>query len=340
MTHIPIHRFGSQAVPRGAGNVNHVEPLAEVPMSELRKILSSADAGCVVFAEADLLPDEAISARAITEFLNSSALLGVLAGPAETDVAFAWSNLPIGIAALLPRPVRRSVFFLRRELADAPDTDQAASLHDLLIRLTVSPDRKVHVVTRNQIVAEPLPLANAVLPALVPERPEPSPVSIAGHLRQFPVADCLPAKASPVDIQAVLAGLWQMRDFLDESHQCSQSIEGRGADSCGDYWHAIMHRREPDWSNSKYWFRHVGSHPVFIPLSDAVSQLLSEDLPASPAAQLRRVIAGGNWDPFAFVDLCQQAAQSKDPALTRCAERLQWAEMLLLLAHTIRCVSS
>jgi hypothetical protein len=170
-------------------------------------------------------------------------------------------------------------------------------------------------------------------------RPDRLPAGIAGHLRQFPVAGCLPANASHIETQAVLAGLWQMQDFLDESHQCSQSIEGRGADSCGDYWHAIMHRREPDWNNSKYWFRHVGSHPVFVPLGDVVTQLLTEDLPSSQAMPLRRVIADGSWDPFAFVDLCRQATQSGDPVLTRCAERLQWAEMLLLLAHTIRCAS-
>lgn len=339
MTHIPIHRFGSQAAARGVRHVNHAEPLAEVPMSELRKILSSADAGCVVFTEADLLPYEAIPARATTEFLNSSALLGVLAGPDETDVAFAWSNLPIGIAALLSRPVRRSAFFLRRELADAPQASPAASLHDLLIRLSASPDRIVHVLTQDCDVAKPLPPVNAILPALVPERPGQSLAGIAGHLRQFEVSGCLSANASHIETQAVLAGLWQMQDFLDESHQCSQSIEGRGADSCGDYWHAIMHRREPDWNNSKYWFRHVGSHPVFILLSDVVTQLLTEDLPSSQAVSLHRVIADGSWDPFAFVDLCRQATQSRDPVLTRCAERLQWAEMLLLLAHTIRCAS-
>src|SRR6185295_3279275 len=46
------------------------------------------------------------------------------------------------------------------------------------------------------------------------------------------------------------AGLWLLQDFLDESHAISQDIDTRE----GSFWHAIMHRREPDASNSKYWW--------------------------------------------------------------------------------------
>jgi hypothetical protein len=28
------------------------------------------------------------------------------------------------------------------------------------------------------------------------------------------------------------------------------------------FWHAIMHRREPDAANSKHWWRQVGTLPV------------------------------------------------------------------------------
>src|SRR5262249_17485377 len=44
---------------------------------------------------------------------------------------------------------------------------------------------------------------------------------------------------------ACLAGLWLYHDFLDESHAISQDLSSAE----GSYWHAIMHRREPDYWN-------------------------------------------------------------------------------------------
>jgi hypothetical protein len=62
----------------------------------------------------------------------------------------------------------------------------------------------------------------------------------------------------PQDAQALQAGLWLLFDFMKESHDISQQI----ATPSGSYWHAILHRREPDPSNAKYWFDRVGEHPI------------------------------------------------------------------------------
>src|SRR5690554_29628 len=58
---------------------------------------------------------------------------------------------------------------------------------------------------------------------------------------------------------ALMAGLHLWNDSLDASHSYAQQIED---DATGSYWHAIMHRMEQDYSNSKYWFRLAGNHPV------------------------------------------------------------------------------
>src|SRR5436853_177494 len=77
--------------------------------------------------------------------------------------------------------------------------------------------------------------------------------------------------AQPVDpdmAACCIAGVWLLHDYLDESHKISQAIDT----TSGSFWHAIMHRREGDFSNAKYWFRHVGTHPVF----DAIGQRAAE----------------------------------------------------------------
>jgi hypothetical protein len=100
-----------------------------------------------------------------------------------------------------------------------------------------------------------------------------------------------------------LAGLWLMYDFLDESHTISQSIEN----ASGSYWHAILHRREPDYSNAKYWFRQVGRHPIFSSLA-AVAQGLAA---VEPDKAVAHFADSSPWEPNRFVDLCAAVAAGR-----------------------------
>lgn len=134
---------------------------------------------------------------------------------------------------------------------------------------------------------------------------------------------------------AVAAGLHLLYDDLDGSHSLSQTIEGCGKNHNGDYWHAIMHRREPDYGNSKYWFRHVGSHPVFRELPSVLEHVRG----TIPSATLERwgdrLIRSDAWDPFAFVDACEAASEKNtDPDFRRAMEEVQHFEMLHLLRQS------
>jgi len=99
---------------------------------------------------------------------------------------------------------------------------------------------------------------------------------------------------------ACVAALWLYHDYLDESHTISQSI----TTPTGSYWHGIMHRREGDFSNAKYWMRRVGSHAVFEPLCAAARQLAAEHARDKTVEFLSRQ---SQWDPLQWIDLCAAA---------------------------------
>lgn len=150
---------------------------------------------------------------------------------------------------------------------------------------------------------------------------------ISAALRAMPVT-------SKTDAIALEAGWLQLLDDLDASHQCSQSIEGEGRHQAGDYWHAVMHRREPDYGNSKYWFHQFSSHPVFPKLVEEVPRVADQFRSSAFDAWTDRLTAGGVWRPKAFVDCCQTAVATDDKTFRSAVEELQYREMLLLLRQT------
>lgn len=122
------------------------------------------------------------------------------------------------------------------------------------------------------------------------------------------------------------SGLWLACDFLDESHRISQEIETVD----GSYWHGIMHRREPDYFNAKYWFRRVPQHAVFEPLREEARRLAERHAESDPQAKF--LLHQRAWDAAAFVDLCEAIAQG-DARCEQLAREVALAEWRLLFEY-------
>jgi hypothetical protein len=146
-----------------------------------------------------------------------------------------------------------------------------------------------------------------------------------------------------------LAAMWLRFDFLDKSHQISQSLDTPE----GSFWHGVMHRREPDFANAKYWFRRVGQHELYSPLAGEARRLVSEEMAAASRRDPSQGKAGSMvkngvlgkevrflneqeiWDPLRFVDLCELALDASPPLHTFC-KRLQQLEWEMMFDYCYR----
>jgi len=102
------------------------------------------------------------------------------------------------------------------------------------------------------------------------------------RLGQLSTEELFPMGVSDDDMaQCAISGIWLLHNFLDRSHDISQEIHSRE----GSFWHAIMHRLEGDFWNSKYWYRKAGKHSAYNVIDDG-------------------------WNPEDFVDQCEAASDS------------------------------
>lgn len=121
-----------------------------------------------------------------------------------------------------------------------------------------------------------------------------------------------PAARAP---EAAMAGLYLYFGCWQEAHETAQDI--RTAE--GSYWHAIVHRQEPDAWNSDYWFRQVGRHAIFPALRDA--------------AAAAGVDFGPEWRTGAFIQLCEKARSEPGSQIERQALTVQQIEWQLLFDY-------
>jgi len=113
---------------------------------------------------------------------------------------------------------------------------------------------------------------------------------------------------------ACLSAIWLHHDFLDESHSISQNI----TNPTGSFWHGIMHRRERDFWNSKYWFRQVDKHPIFPSLHSTVLNTIN----VSDLTNFKQ----SHWDPISFIDMVEKYSGTDSEGEENCKiiQRLEW----------------
>ena len=122
--------------------------------------------------------------------------------------------------------------------------------------------------------------------------------------------------ADPDAANACHAGLWLLHDLWGEANAVAQGLDTPE----GAYWHAVLHRREPDSFNAKHWLRRVGEHRIHYELSCFASDF---------------GVQGSGWDRWygeTFVDRCDEY-RGRGDALETDLRRLQLAEWQLLFHY-------
>jgi hypothetical protein len=142
------------------------------------------------------------------------------------------------------------------------------------------------------------------------------------QLKIASAGDLFPNAAAP---KAALAGLWLYFSCFEEAHEVAQA----DASPEGSFWHAILHRQEPDSGNAAYWFRRVGNHAVFPALVDESVRIVKK----YPDAEFRPSV---KWDPFGFILFCERARQQPGSSSEAAALEIQRAEWQLLFHHCAR----
>lgn len=303
--------------------------LAHVPPGDALEAPPS-EAGFVLRSEQrEIPPDESLAEACHSLDDPATAAVLVLPNGVSGTLAGLWRMLSPETAVLFEAPTDIGWLCVRRDSPLAQPSSRDALWEETLGLIEAG---AIEVSFAGSATGfQELPAAR--LAPLVPAAPARLPNGIQAALTAWQNDRTRFGSLTPERV-AMQAGLLLWHDALDQSHHRSQTVEGEGTNRNADYWHAIMHRREPDYGNSKYWFRAVGPHPVVERLAPLAYQLLNSCPVESARIWQNRLLAGGRWDAFAFVDLCEAVADDEESGLGRTARQIQRAEMLLLTEQT------
>lgn len=110
----------------------------------------------------------------------------------------------------------------------------------------------------------PADLRNILSPHAVLDSIAPAPVARNARRQGFDAIQRFSLSewrgASPTHVRLLRALIFYAADALEECHQIFQEVES----FVGSYGHGMMHRREGDFWNANYWFRHAGTPPAAV----------------------------------------------------------------------------
>lgn len=132
----------------------------------------------------------------------------------------------------------------------------------------------------------------------------------------------MPRQSRELSKAAVL--LWH--DHFEAAHEIVQDIEN--AD--GSLLHGILHRREPDFMNARYWFRRVGSHPSF---ECVVGKIKVALMTARVDVIAKQIAPNDKWHPLGFVDFLEDCHHREEPAYDTFLRNIQSAEIRCFLEN-------
>ncbi len=103
-------------------------------------------------------------------------------------------------------------------------------------------------------------------------------------------------------------------DALDAAHRIFQDDPS----DLGSYWHGVMHRREGDFDNARYWFRRAGRLPIFSRMHETAAPV-SATMAKQPT-----------WDAYVLTGMCEQAKFGDHGAAPECVilQRVEFDELL------------
>ncbi|MSU32498.1 MAG: hypothetical protein EXS25_07550 [Pedosphaera sp.] len=126
----------------------------------------------------------------------------------------------------------------------------------------------------------------------------------------------------------ILATAFLFNDHHDDAHDLIEDLK------CpeGCLIHSLLHRREPDYWNARYWLRRNPNHPIYRRLT---SYLKAQSMGAAEMIVFQRLTLSGVVDPIALVDECVNYAGKPDQLESLFLKRVQHAEFHALAEHLI-----